>query len=201
MSTFRTPVGPQPSSVYWRRRLVVGLALLAIIVIILLIVFQPKGGPAPTPSANHTTSPSTPPTSAPADATTPCAPGVISVTATTDQKSYAAGEIPKLTLTLTNKGALACTFNAGTSQQEYLITSGDELYWNSKDCQSAPSDAPVVLQPSKPISTTAIPWDRTRSNPSTCAGERDAAPAGGASYHLIITLGDIKSNDVQFILK
>lgn len=204
MSTFRTPVGPQPSSVYWRRRLVVGLALLAIIVIILLIIFQPKGGPAVTPKATQTASPTSPATSAtdaPANGQQECAAGVIDVIAATDQKSYAPGEIPQLSLTLTNKGAVACTFNAGTSQQEFLITSGDELYWNSKDCQTAPSDAPVVLQPNKPTSAPAIPWDRTRSDPSTCAGDRDAAPAGGASYHLNINVGDQKSNDVQFALE
>ena len=203
MSTFRTPVGPQPSSVYWRRRLVVGLALLAIIVIILLIIFQPKGGPAPTPKATQSASSSTPgpnATDAPANGQQACAPGVVDVIAATNQTSYAAGEIPQLSLTLTNKGAAACTFNAGTSQQEFLITSGAETYWNSKDCQTTPSDTPVVLQPNKPTSAPAIPWDRTRSDPSTCAGERDAAPAGGASYHLNINVGALKSNDVQFAL-
>lgn len=204
MSTFRTPVGPQPSSVYWRRRLVVGLALLAIIVTILLIIFQPKGGPVPTPKATQTTSPTAPGTSAsdtPASGQEPCVSGVVDVIAATDQKSYAPGETPKLSLTLTNKGAIACTFNAGTSQQEYLITSGDELYWNSKDCQTAPSDAPVVLQPNKAAAAPAIEWDRTRSDPSTCTGDRTAAPAGGASYHLNINVGDLTSNDVQFALE
>ncbi len=201
MSTFRTPVGPQPSSVYWRRRLVVGLALLAIIVIILLIIFQPKGGPAPAPKVTHTTSPTTPATDAPASGKEPCVPGVVDVIAATDQRSYASGENPKLTLTLTNKGAVACTFNAGTSQQEYLITSGDELYWNSRDCQAESSDTPVVLQPNKPAAAPAVTWDRTRSDPATCAGDRTAAPAGGASYHLNINVGDQKSNDVQFALE
>lgn len=201
MSTFRTPVGPQPSSVYWRRRLVVGLGLLAVIVIILLIIFQPKGEPVTPPKATHTTSPTTSPTDAPATGKEQCAPGVIDVVAATDQNSYAPGENPKLTLTLTNRGAVACTFNAGTSQQEYLITSGDELYWNSKDCQAESSDTPVVLQPNKPATAPAITWDRTRSDPATCAGDRVAAPGGGASYHLNINVGDLKSNDVQFALE
>ncbi len=203
MSTFRTPVGPQASSVYWRRRLVVGLALVAIIVIILLIIFQPKGAPVPTPKGTQTTSPTSPgpnSTDSAANGQQACSPGVVDVIAATDQASYAAGEIPQLSLTLTNKGAAACTFNAGTSQQEFLITSGAETYWNSKDCQTEPSDTPVVLQSNKPTSAPAIPWDRTRSDPATCAGERDAAPAGGASYHLNINVGDQKSNDVQFSL-
>lgn len=201
MSTFRNPVGPQPSNVYWRRRIVVGLAVLAVIVIILLIFFQPKGQPSATPpTGNPTAATSTPATTPPKDPSAACAPAVIDVKAATDKTSYAAGENPQITLTLTNKGAAACTINAGTSQQEYLITSGSEQYWNSKDCQSTPADAPVILEPNQPKSTAPIAWDRTRSSPSTCTATRAPVPAGGASYHLNINLGTLKSNDVQFSL-
>ncbi|MEO6942908.1 MAG: hypothetical protein ABI238_00965 [Terrimesophilobacter sp.] len=197
MSTFRNPVGPQPSTVYWRRRIVVGLAVLAVIIIVLLIFFQPKSGPATPTNVKGTT----PPTSAaPANPNDACAPGVVDVLAATDKPIYAAGEMPQITLTLTNKGAVACTINAGTTQQDYRITSGNELYWDSKDCQTAPTDAPVILQPNDPKSTAPITWDRTRSSATTCGTTRAKVPAGGASYHLNITLGTLKSNDVQFIL-
>lgn len=197
MSTFRTPVGPQPSSVYWRRRIVVGLAVLAVIVIILLIFFQPKGAP-PVTAPNETEAPAA--SSSPQDPQEPCAPGVVEITADTDKSSYNAGENPQITLTATNEGAIACTINAGTSQQEYLITSGSELYWNSTDCQAEADDALVVLEPNEPKSTDPISWDRTRSSPTTCEGARTPVPAGGASYHLNVNLGDLTSNDVQFIL-
>jgi hypothetical protein len=200
MSTFRTPVGPQPSSVYWRRRIVVGLALLAVIVIILLLFFQPKGAPPTSPNTAPTASPTGPATSASTDPQQPCAPGVVDITASTDKNSYSAGEKPQITLTVTNKGATACTLNAGTTQQEYLITSGSELYWNSRDCQTDAVDSPVVLQPNKPVSTSPLTWDRVRSSPTTCDSARNPVPAGGASYHLNINLGELKSNDVQFIL-
>jgi hypothetical protein len=197
MSTFRTPVGPQPSNVYWRRRIIVGLALLAVIVIVLLIVFSPRGGDSGTPTVNEPTTP----TSETPDPDAACAPGLVEVTAATDKSSYAAGESPQITLTVTNTGTVACTINAGTSQQEYRITSGDELYWTSKDCQSEATDATVILEPNDPKSTAPIVWDRTRSSATTCETERKQVPAGGASYHLKITLGDLTSNDVQFILE
>jgi hypothetical protein len=197
MSTFRNPVGPQPSSVYWRRRLVVGLLLLAVIVIVVLIVIQPRGDNAKEPKPGDTTSQSQPP----ADPDAACVPGTVEVTAATDKSSYAAGENPRLSLTVTNIGAVPCTINAGTSQQEFLITSGSELYWNSKDCQTDAADAAVVLQPGVPVSSsTPVVWDRTRSSTTTCDADRAKVPAGGASYHLNINLGDLKSNDVQFIL-
>ncbi|MBX3310918.1 MAG: hypothetical protein KF739_10860 [Cryobacterium sp.] len=197
MSTFRNPVGPQPSSVYWRRRIIVGLALLAVIVIVLLILFQPRGGAPTTPTATKTDTQ----TSAPSNPDAACAAGAVEITAATDKSSYAPGEKPQITLTVTNMGSVACTINAGTTQQEYRITSGDELYWDSKDCQSAATDAPVILEPNVPKSTAPIVWDRTRSSTTTCDSERAQVPAGGASYHLNITLGTLKSNDVQFILE
>jgi hypothetical protein len=196
MSTFRNPVGPQPSSVYWRRRIVAGLVLLAVIVIIVLIVSQLSGQGSKTPAPKDTNTQS----QAPADPDAACAPGVVELTAVSDKASYAAGENPQLSLTLTNTGAVACTINAGTTVQEYRITSGSELYWDSKDCQTTPVDAPVILQPNEPQSSEAITWDRTRSSTTTCDSDRKKVPAGGASYHLNITLGDLKSNDVQFVL-
>ncbi len=198
MSTFRNPVGPQSNKVYWRRRLVVGLAALAVIIIILLLLFQPRGGGAktPAPGASPSSSVSTPP----ADPSAACAPGTVTLTAIADKTTYAAGENPQLSLSVTNNGVSACTINAGSTQQEFRVTSGSELYWNSKDCQSAAVDAPVVLEPNVAQKTTPISWDRTRSSTTTCTGDRPKVPGGGASYHLNITLGDLKSNDLQFIL-
>ncbi len=195
MSTFRTPVGSQPSNVYWRRRLVVGLALLAVIVIILMIVFAPKGE-APKPSQGNQT---TAPTTAPADPSAACAPSVLDIKAATDKSTYAAGEKPQLTLTVTNKGSVPCTVNVSPSQQEFLITSGSEQYWNSHDCTTESAAVPIILAANDSKSTNPpLVWDRVRSTPGACSGS--AVPGGGASYHLIINLGDLKSNDVQFIL-
>lgn len=199
MSTFRTPVGPQPSNVYWRRRLVVGLALLAVIVIILMIIFAPKGDAPAKPNGSETNSPNTGTSAPPADPSAACAPGVIDVTAATDKSLYAAGESPQLTLTVTNKGAVACTINVSPSEQEFLITSGQELYWNSHDCVTETTDVPIVLAANESKTTNPpLVWNRVRSAAGVCSGA--AVPGGGASYHLNINLGDLKSNDVQFIL-
>ena len=105
MSTFRDPVGPLPPNVYWRRRLIVGLGLLALIIIILLIVFRPGGddGATPGPDAPSTTEPTdstaeptaTPTTPAEAQ---PCLPSQVSLTAIADNTAYAAGVNPNLKL-------------------------------------------------------------------------------------------------------
>ena len=199
MSTFRNPVGPQPPQVYWRRRLLVGLGVVAVIVIIILIIVRPGSGG--TPSAG-----TTPSKTASAPATTPsgaaCADSALTLVAVTDKASYAAGEDPQISMKLTNNGATTCTVNMGSTKQALIITSGSETIWKSTDCQTGAVDSPQVLKAGQSLSTPAIAWNRTRSSTSTCSATNPPqVTAGGASYHLGVQLGDLKSKDtVQFLL-
>ncbi|QNE36801.1 hypothetical protein [Leifsonia shinshuensis] len=202
MSTFKHPVGPQPSGVYWRRRLIVLIGLVAVVVVIVLIVVRPgssSGEPAkgvvttntPKPTAAVATSI---PTSSASASGQPCKPADVKVEAVTDASSYSAGQLPQLSVALTNTGANACVIDAGTAQQVFTITSGSEVYWKSTDCQSSKVDAQVLLQPGKTISSqTPITWDRTRSDPTTCQAQRSQVPAAGASYHLQVSVAGITS--------
>src|SRR5690554_6679688 len=119
MSTFRDPVGPLPPSTYWRRRLIVGLGLLALIVIILLIVFRPGGDDTAAPPTDPETTEPTDPTATTTTPTTPadvasCTPSQIELNAISDNTVYAAGEQPQLKLEITNTGAADCSLNVGT---------------------------------------------------------------------------------------
>ncbi|GAA2247408.1 hypothetical protein N1031_17520 [Herbiconiux moechotypicola] len=223
MSTLRHPVGPQPKRVYWRRRLVVLFVLVAIVAIVVLIVVRPGSGdaataPAATPSGSAAASDTsgtsgTDATPAPgsvegaADGSTtveggPCDPADVSVVPVTDATNYTAGAIPQISFTITNTGTVACTVNAGTSQQVYTITSGDEVYWTSTDCQTDPTDTEALLAPGVPVASTPFAWDRTRSSPDTCsATDPPQVPAAGASYHLAVSVAGIPSATTQqFIL-
>jgi len=215
MSSLKHPVGPQSSKVYWRRRLVVGLAAVAVIAVILLIVFAPRGkSDASAPVATHTRT-STPKatTTASASSTTvpttkakasgkACSPSAVDVEAITDANSYAAGVKPQLSFSLTNTGSVACVFNAGTAAQVFTITSGTEVYWKSTDCQTDPVNTKILLEPGKTLTSDPITWDRTHSSSSTCsATDREAVPAGGASYHLKVEVGGVTSDTTkQFLL-
>jgi hypothetical protein len=209
MSTFRTPVGPQPPNVYWRRRLLVALGVLAVIVIVILIVGKPgQSGSGATPqdtsSAKPNATQSAPPKSSvtPSTSTTACAPANVKLVPVTDKVTYAANEKPMISMTITNTGPASCTINLGSTQQELIITSGTEQIWDSKDCQTAPVDTQYTLKPGVAVPTTPIAWDRTRSSTSTCsATNRPAVSAAGASYHLSVKVGAITSkNSAQFIL-
>lgn len=202
MSTLRNPVGPQPPSVYWRRRLLVLLGLVAIVVVILLIVFRPGAGE---PTAGNTPEPTgtatTEPTFEAEDPDELCDPSVVRVEPVTDAGSYAAGVMPQISMRITNTSGAPCTFDVGTAQQEYLIMSGSDRIWSSRDCQTEPANLPQVLEPNETLSTTPFPWDRTRSSTETCDQDRPEVVAGGATYRLSVSLGEATSEgDVPFLL-
>lgn len=215
-----------PASVYRRRRLFVLLGVLAIIGIIALVIWKPGSSSGRSTDASSATSTPVPaatsggkasngaadaektPTPTPTPAETgvnedgTCKPSAVKVEALTDASTYAAGVNPQLSLSVTNTGTQPCRLNVGTTQQVFTITSGSDKYWASTDCQKDPGDAKVDLEPGKTVTSSApIAWDRTRSSAETCDGERDQAPAGGASYHLKTSVAGIESTtSKQFIL-
>ncbi|WP_294179835.1 hypothetical protein [uncultured Schumannella sp.] len=207
MSTLRHPVGPQPPSVYWRRRALVGLGVLAVVIVIVLIVVRPGAGePASTPAPVETSSPAatdaatTDPSADPSEAAA-CDPAMVRLTAVTDASSYGNSEQPMLSMEIENAGAAACSYDVGTGAQEYLITSGAEQIWTSTDCQEEPTESVIVLEPGQTLATTPFAWDRTRSSTDTCSGTRPEVIAGGASYHLTVKLGEAESAETkQFLL-
>jgi len=203
-------------AVYRRRRLVVGIGLLAVIVAIILIIVQPGGAtpaPAPSPSGSSiprpstvstpaaTTAPSTAPAAADTANVAACAPSSLTVGAITDAVDYQAGVLPQLSLTITNTGTTPCVYNVGTSKQVLTITSGAETYWMSSDCQTGAADLDAVLQPGKTETSAPIQWSRERSAPGACDTPGAAVPANGASYYLMASVGDVKSKESrQFLL-
>jgi len=201
--SLRNPVGPQPPSVYWRRRLLVIAGLVAIVVVVILIIVRP-GASSPeadeTPTPGSTSTPSVPPEDVDEDAL--CDPSVVTLEPITDAASYGPDNQPLLSMSITNSGAVACTLDVGTAAQQYVITSGTERIWSSADCQEAPAESPMVFQAGETKTTTPFPWARIRSAPDSCGADRPPVVAGGASYHLTVLLGELESADTkQFVLQ
>ncbi|MCD2497896.1 MULTISPECIES: hypothetical protein [Microbacterium] len=220
-----TPRRRQSPAVYRRRRLAVLLVLLVVVAAVVVLIWQPWRTGAATPDATApvttpdtgdspppatdaaatdtpTTDPSTPaePTSTEPQA---CTAAQVSVSAATDKDQYAAGENPQLTLTLTNTSAGPCTLDVGTALQVFSISSGSDVYWRSTDCQANPTNQAATIEAGQSVSSqTPVIWDRTRSDPATCDDpNREVAPAGGASYHLSVSIGGIASTETrQFLL-
>lgn len=175
---------------------------------------SPDASDAPAVDENDPDAAATPPADAdgaadPAESADPaepagppaCASADVLVEAVTDRVTYAAGELPQLSIQLTNKGK-DCTLNVGTTQQKFTVMSGGDTWWRSTDCQSEPSDMDVLLEAGKTVKSAApVVWDRTRSSPSSCENpNRPAAPGGGASYHVGVEIGGIQSQSTLQIL-
>jgi|UPI0003824BE6 cytoskeletal protein RodZ len=228
--TGTTPRRRQSPAVYRRRRIVLLVGLLVIAGVIWLLIAQPWAGAAdekatnddtstkqnqtqslPVPSSGATdaagstggaTDGAGTPTPGATPTALPCVASDIAVQAVTSADTYSGDDSPQFTIKLTNNGP-DCTLNVGTSGQSFTVTSGDDVWWRSTDCQSEPSDMIVTIAAGQTVSSAApLAWDRTRSAVGTCADEtRPRAPGGGASYNLSVEIGGIPSTQPkQFLL-
>ncbi len=187
--TFMQPGGSLPPSVYWRRRAVALVILVVVVAGIATLVTALFGGGAQTAT----------PTPGSTDSAVPaCNSKDIALAAKTDADSYAEGETPQLSMTITNTSDAACTFEVGSDKQKYVIMSGTDMIWDSTACQSGTEPYTATLEPTIPVDFPAIPWGRTRSD--DCASGTPAV-GGGASYQLSVFVGDVESAEPkQFML-
>lgn len=210
-------MSPSPA-VYRRRRLVFLIVLILVIAAVAvgvwLAIAQPwasaKPAPSPTTSASPTTQTTTSP--APEESASPepeesagaaaaCRGVDVTVEAVTDAESYADGALPALSISLTNNGSEPCTIDVGSATQVFTVSSGEDVWWRSTDCQENPSSMVVTLEAGQHV-TSAEPlvWDRTRSDVSTCAdANRPRATAGGASYHVGVSIGGFEAMNTRQI--
>lgn len=217
-------MAPASPAVYRRRRIVffggIGLLLAAVAVGAWLLIAQPwadASGPTPAPTSTaqtpeatetrETTEPTMPPdgTETPEPTSTApvaCRAADITVEAVTDAETYPAGVLPQLSISLTNSADTACTLDVGSATQVFTVTSGDDVWWRSTDCQENPSSMVVTLEAGQTVTSAApVTWDRTRSDVSTCADEnRPHAPGGGASYHVSVSIGGLEAASTSQIL-
>jgi hypothetical protein len=130
-----------------------------------------------------------------------CSAGQVQLVPVLDKSTYAPTQDPEIAMRITNTGSSSCHLDLGSAQQVLTISSGAEQYWSSKDCQTGGTHQDVTLTAGQALTTPAITWDRTRSSTSTCDSARPAVTAGGASYHLQVAVGSLKSaKSAQFVL-
>jgi hypothetical protein len=131
-----------------------------------------------------------------------CLPSQIEVEAKTNQVRYASGVLPEVWLSVTNISTVDCRLPTGPDVQEYIISTGPDEIWVSTHCQTNAIPDEATLRAGEQQGTRSITWDRTWSSPDTCdAPSRPAAVAGGASYHLSVSIGEFTSKTTkQFLL-
>ena len=209
---------PPLRRVYRRRRLFAGVVLLLAIAVAFggfVAVSNAMGegqsagaqpsGAAPSPAASPAGSASGSPTASGEASASPtatsgegCEQNLITVTAATDKQAYAAGEKPLLSLTVTNNNKVPCEVNIGTSQMEYMITSGSDRIFSSKDCQAESADLMKTIAPGK-SETANFPWQRNRTVQG-CEPVEATPGAGGAYYVFTARLANKNSPKAVFQL-
>ncbi|GAB2737519.1 hypothetical protein GCM10027038_40060 [Arthrobacter bambusae] len=126
-----------------------------------------------------------------------CDLNLVTVTASTDQPAYAAGQNPLLSMKITNGGTAPCQVNVGTSQMEFLVMSGEDRIFSSKDCQAKGDDLVKQIDPGK-SETANFPWQRNRTTEG--CGVISAKPATG-TYTFKAVLGNKASTKAVFELR
>lgn len=203
-------------AVYRRRRLAV--LLLALVVGVALAAggtalagvlggrpASSSTGPAgvePTPDATDmpsplaTNEPSGSP-GGPSNAPDACGAGAVVVSAETDQQTYGPAESPVLSLVVRNDGTEPCTVNVGTSQMEFVVTSGDDRIFSSIDCQQASQDLERTINAGGE-ERAPFAWSRNRTVPGCTLVDEQP---GSGTYSLTTRLGTRSSEPVQFTMQ
>lgn len=161
----------------------------------------PSSAPDPTPTATPTASgaPSASSSaSATASTTAPaCDPHLITVSASTDKATYAPNEKPVFTMKVTNGNPVPCEVNVGTKQMEFLVVSGTDRVFSSKDCQADAQDLTKTIAAGA-AETANFPWDRVRSTEGCKAVTVQPKPG---IYVMTASLGATTSSKAVFELK
>ncbi|MET7420347.1 adhesin [Dactylosporangium sp. NPDC005555] len=209
-------VGPLPAGVYWRRRAIIGGALL----IVVLMLWVQCSGPDPKRTPTSAQRPSSAPASAPASAdptvqtpttgdpvtsatasssapavasTVPvCADGDLSLVAQPEQTLQFRGAYLKFFLKIKNTSARDCTRDLGADFQELYLQVGAIKMWSSDHCDAPKGSQPTTLKPGIEVSFSTT-WNG-KTTKDGCVN-REVPPAG--KYELVGRLDTKLSAPVQ----
>lgn len=219
MSTLLQPSGPEPHAVYWIRRAAVILIVVTVVVGGWWLVSALRGGasagdpvatdaasaspsdgatdPATDTTTDTATDPATDGATDPSGEPVACRDSDIAVEATTDSSTYPVGSTPKLTLTITNVGTVACTRDVGPKANELEITSGGYHVWSSDDCNASTKSKVSTLEPGSAVASS-ITWDG-RLSQKGCP-DPEGAKAKPGRYDVIGRNGKVDSDPTPFAL-
>ncbi len=199
---------PTQQQIYARRRGVLLLAVLIIGIWAWISFANPFASSQPEVTASSSTASATVSTeAAPSDEVPVCQPGVVQIEVMIgDEKetlnTFTAEQTPQIWYSIVNTGLEECKFNVGLRGTFFTITSGDQTYWSSKQCdRDGLTDSDVVLPSNQAVSAQRSPWDKVYSSENGCNAENnDAVPTGGATYKIKVEVNGVISEEKAFIL-
>lgn len=198
------PQAPRNKSVYLRRRIIAGVVLLAIVALVWALVASVVGWVQGLFGGNTDGNPATTGTSvvAACDVKNILLEPIVAASSGSEQAAFDTGINPYFGYRITNLGSKDCTFDLGSKDTYYKVTSGSETIWSSADCDRTGLVASMMtLKPSTPMTSPMNDWYRVKSSSTGCGADQAPVVAGGASYHLTVEVGGAVSKETsQFIL-
>lgn len=126
-----------------------------------------------------------------------CPDADMAVTASTSAPSYPAGQQPRLTLSVTNKGPQSCVRDLSGPLQIFTVFAADGTrVWSTADCFPGQGSDVRELAAGQAVTFT-IKWSGTSSAPG-CTGDRAPVPPG--DYTLVAQLGGLSSPPVPLVI-
>ena len=216
-------VGPLPPAVYWRRRV---LVLGAVLALVLLLVAMCGGSghsnpaavnpaatttstrPSPTPTTSvqppivgapgGASSSASPPAAAPSSAAArsdTCSDAEIQLTPSIQK--ITGGTYPyQLQLDIKNISNRTCKRDDGANPQEmHIVNSAGQTVWSSDYCQSNPGSNVATFDPNI-VASFKLPWDGYAYGPNCAKG----AKLGDGAYQLVAKLDTKVSAPVAFAI-
>ncbi|NYI42556.1 hypothetical protein [Demequina lutea] len=204
MDGLRDPVGGKSPEIYWRRRIVAAIGVVLVIVVIYFLASSPGGKKTdvtasgltpPVTSADPSANPSADPSAA---TSRPCTSADVKLTLTPNPTDFAGVALPMFNVGIKQAGPTPCRLDTAATGTELKITSGTDRIFSSLDC---PTDGTInarqfLLAPAA-NETFQVTWDRKRTAPQCTTVT--AAPGAG-TYHAVLTIQGIASNDATFTL-
>ena len=171
------------------------MLLVVLVVVVVLLAHACSGGSAkpaatPQPSATPSSAPST------AGPVTACRGSDLSVTASTDETTYPAGALPRLSAVVRNVSDQPCRLVTAPGRRVWTIVSGADQIWTSADCTVSGVKAQKRLRPDGTIAYGLV-WNRRRSADG-CPSDTPAA--GPGTYQLEVSVNGVDAAKVVFHL-
>lgn len=201
MSSVINPVGPEEPTVYWRRRILIVLAVVVVLFVAWLIIrpggdAEPVAAPTQDPSATAqvTGDPSASPSNVDAPA---CVESDLGIEVKLDSSTYKQGSDVKMQMFIKNNGSSDCSRNLGSKANKFDITSGPAAVWSSANCVAETKDD-FKLIPAGRTYVVESTWNQTLNAGGSCSTPFQKAQPGG--YNVEAVNLDLTSPEVAFVI-
>jgi len=178
MGALLHPVGSRRVGVYWARRALVLVVVVAIIVGIVWLA-HPRAGSSGTGDV-----PTSAPMASPNASGLACDPASVTLAVAGFQKLAVSGH-QTFSLSVTNTGKTSCALDVSPSTYTLTVTSGSDRIWSTADCGTWLPSQQLMAAPGDAYQFT-VTWPLTRSS-ATC--QTSKAPLKPGTYVATATWG------------